>query len=86
VNAKIASAFILLSLGATVATAQQPVLNDRVAKSMPGKYSPACNIKPSLQGEQRRVVLKTISRLKCRRTRPAQHRQKVLLEAMQQNG
>ena len=35
-NAPIASAFILLSLGTTIATAQQPVLNDRVAKSMQG--------------------------------------------------
>ena len=47
-NAQTASAFILLSMGATVANAQQIVTNDRVANSMPTQYQPAaCKIKPN---------------------------------------
>ena len=89
-NAQIASAFILLSLGATVAAAQQPVLNDRVAKSMPGGYEPAaCNIKPNhFKVSSGASYLKTSIETEVpeNKARALKNGQKVLLEAMQQNG
>lgn len=89
-NAPIASAFILLSLGATVANAQQPALNDRVANSMPSQYKPAsCAIKPnhfkvsSAAGYLKSAIETDVPESKVRILGQGQ---KVLLEAMQQNG
>jgi len=90
VNAQIASALILLSLGATVAAAQQPVLNDRVAKSMPGRYeAAACNIKPNhFKVSSGAAYLKTSIETEVpeNKARTLNSGQKVILEAMEQNG
>jgi tetratricopeptide (TPR) repeat protein len=90
VNAQFASAFILLSAGATIAQAQQPVLNDRVAKSMPATYMPAqCKIKPghfkvaSAAGYLKAAIETDVPESK---TRILGQAEKVDLEAMQQNG
>jgi tetratricopeptide (TPR) repeat protein len=89
VNAQIASAFILLSVGATVGQAQQPVLNERVAKSMPATYMPAqCNIKPghfkvgSAAGYLKAAIETDVPESK---TRILGQGEKVVLEAIQQN-
>jgi len=89
VNTQIASAFILLSVGATVGQAQQPVLNDRVAKSMPNSYMPAqCNIKPghfkvgSAAGYLKSAIETDVPESK---TRILGQGEKVVLEAIQQN-
>ena len=88
-NAQTASAFILLFLGATVANAQQPVLNDRVAKSMPTTYQPAaCAIKPkhfkvgSAAGYLKSAIETDVPESKVRILGQGQ---KVDLEAIQQN-
>jgi tetratricopeptide (TPR) repeat protein len=90
VNAQIASAFILLSVGATIGQAQQPVFNDRVAKSMPAVYKPAdCKIKPghfkvaSAAGYLKSAIETDVPESK---TRILGQGEKVVLEAMQQNG
>jgi tetratricopeptide (TPR) repeat protein len=90
VNAQTASAFILLSLSATVATAQQEVMNDRVAKSMPAQYAPAsCNIKPnhfkvgSAAGYLKSAIETDVPESKTRILRQGE---KVDLEAIQKNG
>ena len=89
-NAQIASAVILLSLGASVAHAQQTVMNDRVAKSMPAQYQPAaCNIKPnhfkvsSAAGYLKAAIETDVPENK---TRILGQGEKVALEAMRQNG
>ena len=88
-NAQIASAFIMLSVGATVGQAQQPVLNDRVAKSMPATYMPAqCKIKPghfkvaSAAGYLKAAIETDVPESK---TRILGQGEKVDLEAIQQN-
>lgn len=89
-NAQTASAFILLSLGATVANAQQEVLNDRVVKSMPTQYLAAsCNIKPnhfkvgSAAGYLKSAIETDVPESK---TRILGQGEKVDLEAIQKNG
>ena len=88
-NAQIASAFLLLSVAATVGQAQQPVTNDRVAKSMPTNYQPAqCNIKPghfkvgSGAGYLKAAIETDVPESK---TRILGQGQKVILEAIEQN-
>jgi predicted Zn-dependent protease len=90
VNAQIASALILLSVGATVGQAQQPVLNDRVAKAMPTSYMAAqCKIKPnhfkvaSGAGYLKAAIETDVPES---RTRILGQGEKVILEAIQQNG
>jgi hypothetical protein len=90
VNAQITSAFILLSLGATVANAQQPALNDRVAKSMPNQYQPAdCGIKPghfkvgSAAGYLKAAIETDVPESKVRILGQGE---KVVIEAIRQNG
>jgi tetratricopeptide (TPR) repeat protein len=90
VNAQIASAFVLLTVGATAAAAQQPTVNDRVAKAMPTSYQPAqCNIKPnhfkvaSAAGYIKAAIETDVPDSKVRILGQAE---KVDLEAMQQNG
>lgn len=89
-NAQIASAFILLSVGASVAQAQQSVMNDRVAKSMPTTYLAAqCGIKPghfkvgSAAGYLKAAIETEVPESK---TRILGQGEKVVLEAIQQNG
>jgi len=90
VNAQIASAFVLLSVGATVVAAQQPAVNDRVAKSQPTTYKPAqCNIKPnhfkvsSAAGYVKSAIETDVPES---RARILGQGEKVSLEAIQQNG
>jgi tetratricopeptide (TPR) repeat protein len=90
VNAQIASAFVLLTVGATVAAAQQPTVNDRVAKAMPTNYQPAqCNIKPnhfkvgSAAGYIKAAIETDVPESRVRILGQAE---KVDLEAIQQNG
>ncbi|HKT60016.1 MAG TPA: tetratricopeptide repeat protein [Gemmatimonadales bacterium] len=89
-NAQIASAFVLLTVGASVAAAQQPTVNDRVAKAMPTTYQPAqCNIKPnhfkvgSAAGYVKAAIETDVPESKVRILGQAE---KVDLEAIQQNG
>jgi tetratricopeptide (TPR) repeat protein len=90
VNAQIASAFVLLTVGASVATAQQSTVNDRVAKATPNTYQPAqCNIKPnhfkvgSAAGYLKSAIETDVPESKVRILGQGE---KVILEAMQQNG
>jgi tetratricopeptide (TPR) repeat protein len=90
VNAQTASACMLLALGATTAHAQQPVLNDRVAKAMPTSYVAAsCNIKPnhfkvgSAAGYLKAAIETDVPES---RTRILGQGEKVILEAIAQNG
>ena len=89
-NAQIASVLVLLSLGATAVNAQQTVMNDRVAKSQPSKYEPAsCNIKPNhFKVSSGASYLKSAieNEVPENRARSLNNGQKVILEAMQQNG
>ena len=89
-NAQIASAFVLLTVGATAAAAQQSTVNDRVAKSTPATYKPAqCNIKPghfkvgSAAGYLKSAIETDVPESKVRILGQGE---KVILEAMQQNG
>lgn len=90
-NAKISSAFILLCLGPTLAGAQQqPDVNDRVASAMPSQYKAAdCKIKPnhfkvsSAAGYLKSAIETDVPENK---TRILGQGEKVVLEAMQQNG
>ena len=89
-NAQIASAFVLLAVGATAAQAQQPVINDRVANSMPTSYMPAqCKIKPNhFKVASGASYLKSAieTDIPENKTRILGQGEKVILEAMQQNG
>ena len=87
---KIASAFLLLTLAATNAAAQQSTANDRVAKAMPATYQPAqCNIKPghfkvgSAAGYLKSAIETDVPESKVRILGQGE---KVSLEAIQQNG
>jgi tetratricopeptide (TPR) repeat protein len=90
VNAQIASAFMLLAAGAaTVGSAQQSVMNDRVAKSMPTSYMAAqCNIKPghfkvgSGAGYLKAAIETDVPESKVRILGQGE---KVILEAVEQN-
>ena len=80
----------LLSVSTTVATAQQATVNDRVAKAMPTKYEPAqCSIKPnhfkvgSAAGYLKSAIETDVPESKARILGQGE---KVLLEAIQQNG
>jgi tetratricopeptide (TPR) repeat protein len=90
VNAQIASAFVLLAAGATAAQAQQPAINDRVAHSMPTSYMPAqCKIKPNhFKVASGASYLKSAieTDIPENKTRILGQGEKVILEAMQQNG
>jgi tetratricopeptide (TPR) repeat protein len=91
VNAKISSAVILLCLGAAGASAQQPAaVNERVASAMPPQYKAAdCNIKPnhfkvsSAAGYLKSAIETDVPE---NRTRILGQGEKVVLEAMRQNG
>jgi tetratricopeptide (TPR) repeat protein len=90
VNAKIASAVLLCPLLVGVVHAQQPAVNDRIAKALPSKYeAAACNIKPNhFKVSSGASYLKTaveteVPENKSRALASGQH---VIQEAMQQNG
>jgi tetratricopeptide (TPR) repeat protein len=90
VNAQIASAILLLGVGATTAAAQQATVNDRVAKAMPTTYQAAqCNIKPnhfkvgSAAGYLKAAIETDVPESK---TRILGQGERVDLEAIQQNG
>jgi tetratricopeptide (TPR) repeat protein len=90
VNAQIASAFVLLAAGATAARAQQPATNERVANSMPTSYMPAqCKIKPNhFKVASGASYLKSAieTDIPENKARILGQGEKVILEAMQQNG
>lgn len=89
-NAQIASAFVLLAAGATLAQAQQPAINDRVANSMPTSYMQAqCKIKPNhFKVASGASYLKSAieTDIPENKARILGQGEKVILEAMQQNG
>ena len=88
-NAKIAPALLLLAVAAGSAEAQQ-VLNDRVAKSMPGRYdAPKCELKSGhFKVSSGATYLKTgiETDVPENKARVWESGHKVLLEAIQQNG
>jgi tetratricopeptide (TPR) repeat protein len=89
VKATIASAILLLPLAATAAEAQQRVISDRVAKSMPTKYQPAdCGLKSGhFKVSSGASYLKTgvEAEIVENQKRALDSGERVLLEAMQQN-
>ena len=89
-NAQTASAFILLSLGATAANAQQPTPDNRVAAALPSKYEAAtCGIKPNhFKVSSGASYLKTSIETEVpeNKVRSLGNAQRVLMEAIRQNG
>ncbi len=89
-KAMIALALLLLTVSALPARAQQPVLSDRVAKSMPTVYqAPTCELKSNhFKVSSGATYLKTgiEAEVPENRTRVLASGVKVLLEAIQQNG
>lgn len=81
---------VLVGSGAASAAAQQPALNDRVAKAMPTKYAPPkCELKAGhYKVSSGATYLKTgvETEVPDNRTRALSSGEKVLLEAIQQNG
>jgi tetratricopeptide (TPR) repeat protein len=90
VKPKIALALLVLAASAAPARAQQPVLSDRVAKSMPSTYvPPSCGLKSNhFKVSSGAAYLKTGIETEVveNKTRVLANGQKVLLEAIQQNG
>jgi tetratricopeptide (TPR) repeat protein len=90
VKANIASALLLAAVSAAPALAQQPVLNDRVAKSMPTQYlPPSCKLKPNhFKVSSGATYLKSAieSEVPDAKGRILNDGERVLLEAMRQNG
>lgn len=90
-NAKIGSTLLMLTAIARPASAQQQrVIDDRIAKSMPNAYRAAeCGIKPNhFKVSSGATYLKTSieTEVPDNKARALQNGQKVLLEAMGQNG
>ncbi|MGH7535119.1 MAG: tetratricopeptide repeat protein, partial [Gemmatimonadales bacterium] len=89
-NAKLVSALLLSAAAAAPAVAQQSAYNDRVAKAMPTRYEPpACNIKSNhFKVSSGASYLKTgiEADVPENQTRALNNGERVLLEAMQQNG
>jgi tetratricopeptide (TPR) repeat protein len=90
VNANIASALLLVAVSASPALAQQPVISDRVAKSMPIRYlPPTCGLKPNhFKVSSGATYLKSAIESEVPESRPRilNDGERVLLEAMKQNG
>ena len=80
----------LAAVSAAPALAQQPVLNDRVAKSMPTQYlPPRCKLKPNhFKVSSGATYLKSAieSEVPDAKGRILNDGERVLLEAMKQNG
>lgn len=89
-KATIASAFLILAASAAPAAAQQRVLSDRVAKSMPTAYrAPECGLKSNhFKVSSGASYLKTgiENDVPENQKRALDNGERVLLEAMQQNG
>ncbi len=90
-NAKIASALLVLaSIAGSASAQQQRVLDDRIAKSMPTGYKAAdCGIKPNhFKVSSGATYLKTSIETEVpeNKARSLQNGQKVLLEAIEKNG
>jgi tetratricopeptide (TPR) repeat protein len=89
VKATIASAILLLPLAATAAEAQQRVISDRVAKSMPTSYqAPDCGLKSNhFKVSSGATYLKTgiETELPDNKKRALDDGERVLLDAMRQN-
>jgi tetratricopeptide (TPR) repeat protein len=90
VKAMIASAMLLLLLAATAAEAQQRVISERVAKAMPTRYqAPDCGLKSGhFKVASGATYLKTgiETEVPDNQKRALESGERVLLEAMQQNG
>jgi tetratricopeptide (TPR) repeat protein len=90
VKTRIVFVSVLVGSGAASAAAQQPALNDRVAKAMPTKYAPPkCELKAGhYKVSSGATYLKTgvETEVPDNRTRALASGEKVLLEAIQQNG
>jgi tetratricopeptide (TPR) repeat protein len=90
VNAKIASALLVTAAVVNSAAAQQRVIDDRIAKSMPSSYRAAeCGIKPNhFKVSSGASYLKSAIETDVpeNRTRILGQGQKVLLEAVRDNG
>ncbi len=89
-NPTIALACLLLAVSAFPLRAQQPVLSDRVAKAMPSSYQPpSCNLKSNhFKVSSGATYLKTgiENDIPGNQARALDNGQRVLLEAIQQNG
>jgi tetratricopeptide (TPR) repeat protein len=90
VNAKIASAVVLLSTCAAVAQAQQAVMNEHLARGLPSRYEPAdCGIKPGhFKVSSGATYLKTaveheVPEIKARALKDGR---RVILDAIAKNG
>jgi tetratricopeptide (TPR) repeat protein len=90
VNTKIVLVAGLFGVGAYPAAAQQPTVNDRVVQGLPSKYlPPTCGIKAGhFKVSSGATYLKTgvETEVPANKTRALASGQKVLLEAIQQNG
>ena len=83
-------ASVLVGSGAISVSAQQAPVNDRVAKAMPSRYvAPDCGLKPGhFKVSSGATYLKTgtETEVPANRSRALASGQKVILEAIQQNG
>jgi tetratricopeptide (TPR) repeat protein len=90
VNIRIVLASLLTGSVAASLAAQEPVVNERVAKAMPTKYAPPkCDLKPKhFKVSSGATYLKTgiETEVPENRARALSSGEKVLLEAIQQNG
>jgi tetratricopeptide (TPR) repeat protein len=90
VNIRIVLASLLAGSTAASLAAQEPVLNERVAKAMPTKYAPPkCDLKPKhFKVSSGATYLKTgiETEVPENRARALSSGEKVLLESIQQNG
>jgi tetratricopeptide (TPR) repeat protein len=90
VNTRIVLAAGLLGMGAYPAAAQQPAVNDRVVQGLPSKYlPPTCGLKAGhFKVSSGATYLKTgiETEVPANKTRVLGSGQKILLEAIQQNG
>ena len=89
-NTRIVLAAGLLGMGAYPAAAQQPAVNDRVVQGLPSRYlPPTCGLKAGhFKVSSGATYLKTgvETEVPANKTRVLASGQKVLLEAIQQNG
>ena len=89
-NTRIVLVSVLVGSGAASLAAQEPALNDRVAKAMPTRYTPAkCELKANhFKVSSGATYLKTgvETSVPGNRARALTSGEKVLLEAIQQNG
>lgn len=89
-NTRIVLVSVLVGWGAASLAAQEPALNDRVAKAMPTRYTPPkCELKANhFKVSSGATYLKTgiETEVPGNRTRALSSGEKVLLEAIHQNG